>query len=193
MLTRVILGLAGSMALASTAQAYVIYQCQPYDGTQITVEIFEEEDVARTTFTQPNGQTSSFDMIPAITGSGFRYTARDGGADFYGRGLDPAIWTNGNIESRCTVSQVIEPGGTQAASGPFSFGGNLRAGPGTNFARVTSVAEGTPVTMIQDSGVYFQGYSFWLIQLPNGTQGYHWGGILCAPGESFQGIFNEGC
>lgn len=188
-----ILGLAGSLSLTGAAQAYVIYQCQPYDGTQITVEIFEEEEVARTTFTQPGGQTSSFEMFPAITGSGFRYAAPDGGADFYGRGLEPAIWTNGNIESRCTVAQVQEPGGPLAAPGPFSFGGNLRAGPGTNFARLGSVAEGTPVTMIQDSGVYFQNYSFWLIQLPNGTQGYHWGGILCAPGESFPGIFNDGC
>ncbi len=85
-------------------------------------------------------------------------------------------------------------GGESAGFLPgITFGGNLRSGPGANFPLAGNTQERQRVSLLQDSGIYFNGYSFWLIQLPNGQQAYQWGGLLCAPGFNATGIFNEGC
>lgn len=70
----------------------------------------------------------------------------------------------------------------------LSLGGNMRSGPGTNFGRVAGLTEKTPITLIQNTGVNFDGYDWFEIEA-NGQRGYQWGGILCASGQSVPGIF----
>jgi hypothetical protein len=143
--------------------------------------------------------TNEITMWPAPSGSGFRYSGQ--GLDFIGQG-DDAIFTDGTTSVSCYVAFVEEPGDAGAGGalgspvGPypgFSFGGNLRGGPGTNFADVGSTFEGQPLTLESDSGVYLNGYSWWVVRLQNGQQAYQWGGLLCAPGLQLAGIFNDGC
>lgn len=67
-----------------------------------------------------------------------------------------------------------------------SLGGNVRSGPGTNHAQVGSLAEGTLVSLEENTGTMFNGYPWFRIiqyDMSNGTElmsGYQWGGILCA-------------
>lgn len=186
-------GILGGLVAATTAQANVEYQCQSVQGVRIEATLFDEEDVVVARFIGSDGLASEVLLQPAVSGSGFRYAGQ--GTEFRGRG-DQATLDNGAVSVSCFVTAVTAPGDPQPGGGGFggfSFGGNLRAGPGTNFARVGGLAEGTPVTLLQDSGAFFNGYSFWLIQTPNGQQAYHWGGILCAPGQFLTGIFNDGC
>ena len=44
-----------------------------------------------------------------------------------------------------------------------SLGGIVRSGPGTNFPRVASLPEGTPITLLSDTGVSFDGYTWFEI------------------------------
>ncbi|MEM7692843.1 MAG: SH3 domain-containing protein [Pseudomonadota bacterium] len=64
-----------------------------------------------------------------------------------------------------------------------SYGGIVRAGPGLNFNRVTSLGEGAPITLLRDTGVAMNGYNWFEIQYRGGRTGYQWGGILCADTE----------
>ncbi len=69
-----------------------------------------------------------------------------------------------------------------------SWGGNVRSGPGTDFSILTSLVQGTPITLIENTGVDYNGYPWFEIAHPNGT-GFHWGGIICGTGESIPGTF----
>lgn len=67
-----------------------------------------------------------------------------------------------------------------------SLGGNVRSGPGTNHGTVGSLAEGTLVSLEENTGVMFDGYPwFRIVQYDMSTgaelmSGYQWGGILCS-------------
>lgn len=69
-----------------------------------------------------------------------------------------------------------------------SYGGNVRARPDVNSAWVASLAEGQPVTLLENTGVYFQNYPWFRIEFSNGRTGYQWGGILCDYDGSTQGL-----
>lgn len=62
-----------------------------------------------------------------------------------------------------------------------SLGGRLRAGPGLDFAQVGSLAENTPITILNATGVMMDGYE-WFEVTSGRLTGYHWGGIMCATG-----------
>ncbi|MEJ6388012.1 MliC family protein [Gymnodinialimonas ulvae] len=194
---------AALTALPFAAQANVNYQCSSNVASeQITATLFDEEDVVVVYYVQAATGlvTNEILMRPAPSGSGFRYTGQ--GLDFIGRG-DEATFTDGSASVSCYVSSVDVPGGGQAGGGGydpqvgpfagFSFGGNLRDGPGTNFRDVGSTFEGQPLTLLTDTGLFFNGYSWWVVVLQNGQQAYQWGGIICAPGYQLSGVFNEGC
>lgn len=75
-----------------------------------------------------------------------------------------------------------------AALSAQSWGGNVRSGPGTDFAILTSLAEGTPITLIENTGIDYNGYPWFEIAHSNGT-GFHWGGIICGTDEHIPGTF----
>lgn len=67
-----------------------------------------------------------------------------------------------------------------------SLGGNVRSGPGTNYDRIGSLAEGALVSLEENTGTMYDGYPwFRIVQYDMSTgaelmSGYQWGGILCA-------------
>ena len=71
-----------------------------------------------------------------------------------------------------------------------SLGGNMRSGPGTGFGKIRSLAEGTWVTIIANTGVRFDGYDWFEVRLDDGTRGFQWGGIMCSNGEALRGVFS---
>ena len=71
----------------------------------------------------------------------------------------------------------------------LSLGGKVRGAPGLDGARVTSLAEGTPVTIVMNTGVWMDGYYWFLLERDGRRLGYQWGGILCAPDREIEGLF----
>lgn len=75
------------------------------------------------------------------------------------------------------------------ASG-MSLGGSLRDGPGTEFPKIGSLAEGSPVNINANTGVNFNGYDWFKIS--NGTSiSYQWGGIMCSNLVKLEGIYEQ--
>jgi hypothetical protein len=69
-----------------------------------------------------------------------------------------------------------------------SWGGVIRSGPGLDFDRLGSVAEGTPIEILARTGDMMNGYSWFQIRYGNGV-GYQWGGIICGVGQPIDGAF----
>jgi hypothetical protein len=63
----------------------------------------------------------------------------------------------------------------------LSYGGQLRKGPGMEFAKQASLAKGDKIKILEDTGVIMDGYKWFKVSSPKGV-GYHWGGIFCVPG-----------
>lgn len=119
---------------------------------------------------------------------------------FYPDENPPTLWM-GSEQMSCQV-MVADNEGVQTHSGGAvggnevtvnaqgqSLGGNLRNGPGTNFSKVASVAEGTWITILVNTGIRFDGYDWFEVTLDNGTRGYHWGGIMCSNGAPLNGTY----
>ncbi|MBJ3775265.1 SH3 domain-containing protein [Acuticoccus mangrovi] len=60
-----------------------------------------------------------------------------------------------------------------------SYGGNVRARPSARSHRVAGLGDGTPIRILENTGVHLNGYDWFLIAW-RGGRGYQWGGILCA-------------
>ena len=79
----------------------------------------------------------------------------------------------------------------QGGSGSFaakSWGGIVRSGPGTQYGRIASLNEGERITVLQQTGQYYQDRPWFKISF-RGRIGYHWGGIICPLGRSVPGTF----
>ncbi|MEX3016018.1 MliC family protein [Gymnodinialimonas hymeniacidonis] len=195
--------LAMTAGVPSVSFANVSYACGALNGIEFTATYFDEEDVVGVDArNQSNGQVTRAVLNPAVSGSGSRFFDPSTGLDFVEHQGQAFLTTASGAQFNCVVTSIDEPGGSQAGGGydpqvgpfpGFSFGGNLRGGPGTNFADVGSTFEGQPITLVTDTGIFFNGYSWWAVQLQNGQDAYQWGGLLCAPGLQLAGIFNEGC
>lgn len=91
------------------------------------------------------------------------------------------------------LNEWEEPGTPSGPSQSFpiaaqSWGGIVRAGPGTNHRKIGSLREGQPITLLADTGVDFNGYRWFQIRWGRRT-GYHWGGIICPKGQAVAGTF----
>lgn len=70
-----------------------------------------------------------------------------------------------------------------------SWGGIVRAGPGQEYARVATLAEGESITLLENTGVYSNDYPWFKIRYRGGREGYQWGGIVCGYGAPIEGAF----
>ncbi len=189
---------AACFTFASAVSANVEYNCGQFNNATYSITYFDEEDIAEIRAVDQAGQMASALMRPAPSGSGSRYVSDTGNSEFIEHQGNAYLFVLGNQLS-CFVTAVTEPGvgaDNDATLPPWagrSFGGNLRAGPGTQFADVGSTFNGQPITILQNTGVFMNGYTWFVVQLQNGQQAHQWGGILCAPGQFLQGAFNEGC
>jgi hypothetical protein len=132
----------------------------------------------------------------AVSGPGFLY--RGEGIEFRGKG-DVATLTDGNLEATC----VIRDGGdaepaTEDAAGQIAdvdavaLGGNVRTGPGTDEGKIGRLTRGTKITLLERMEPMLDGYPWFRVALPNGREGFVWGGIICAPQGGIAGVA-EGC
>jgi hypothetical protein len=70
-----------------------------------------------------------------------------------------------------------------------SWGGIVRNGPGQSYAKVGSLQEGDPVTLVEKTEVFENGFPWFKITYSGGGSGYQWGGILCAIGAARAELF----
>lgn len=71
----------------------------------------------------------------------------------------------------------------------FSYGGILREGPGVEFRRMGSLVEGEFIEVLDETGIWWDGYQWFRVSTPIGT-GFHWGGIFCTEGASVAGALD---
>jgi hypothetical protein len=74
-----------------------------------------------------------------------------------------------------------------AAAG--SWGGIVRSGPGMEYARLVTLREGEPVTLVLNTHIDKDGYPWFLIRFRNGQLGFQWGGILCRTSVAVDGVY----
>lgn len=119
---------------------------------------------------------------------------------FYADDDPPKLWMGseqfscrqifpGRVQTRAYGS--VDGTETQVDAPGRSLGGRLRSGPGTNFGAAGSLAEGTPVTIVTNTGVRFDGYDWFEIRTGNGVSAYQWGGIMCSEGQQIAGIYEQ--
>src|SRR5690606_23929864 len=71
-----------------------------------------------------------------------------------------------------------------------SLGGNVRAGPGTEFDDMGSLPGGAPLEILRHGGASFNGYDWFEIRSGD-LVGYQWGGIPCSGGTQPAGLFQQ--
>lgn len=100
------------------------------------------------------------------------------------------------IEGQCTAdvqtmieneNDALQQGSTGYATGA-SYGGILRSGPGTDYSRVASLAEGDWLDIIEPTGIWWNDYQWYRVNSSHG-EGYQWGGIICSSGELLEGVY----
>lgn len=204
---RLFLMASGGLFLgASSALAEVEFLCRSVSGARLTVTILDDENLAEMTLVDTDGTVSVVPMsLVRSVGNGFRYEAPNGDPVFHADG-EEGTWTFNGLRSFCRIVSVTvpeadaeeepSPGEGEPGTGEIpavSFGGNLRAGPGSEYPRVGRLRQGTAVSLLNPSGPDVGDYPFWLIRIPNGDIAYHWGGYLCVPGGSVPGVRSNGC
>jgi Bacterial SH3 domain len=70
-----------------------------------------------------------------------------------------------------------------------SWGGVLRDGPGQQYRKIGSLAEGERVTLMARTDVMDGDFPWFKITTQSGQTGYQWGGILCSTGAERPGLF----
>jgi hypothetical protein len=70
-----------------------------------------------------------------------------------------------------------------------SWGGVVRDGPGQQYRKIGSLAEGEPVTLMARTEVFEGDFPWFKIAFKDGKIGYQWGGILCSTGAERPDIF----
>ncbi|MEJ6388010.1 hypothetical protein [Gymnodinialimonas ulvae] len=106
----------------------------------------------------------------------------------------PADTPAEDVTEGVTPDPVADPVAETAPDAPegtipaLSLGGNLRAGPGTEFEDVGGLDAGTAIALQSDTGVAFNGYNWWQIVLPSGEIAFQWGGVICVPDGGVAGV-----
>lgn len=84
-----------------------------------------------------------------------------------------------------TMVEMSREATEQMAMEGASWGGSVRSGPGTEFAKIGSLKEGALVELEDNTGVQMNGYPWFKITQYNDVggvtlSGFQWGGILCS-------------
>ena len=85
------------------------------------------------------------------------------------------------------ASLVLMASASQAANTlpqtGLSYGGKVRAGPSMNHAQIGSLQENADITILGRTGVFMNGYEWFVISYKNGSTGFQWGGIMCSKND----------
>lgn len=140
-------------------------------------------------------------LMPRPGGSVIRLaaTAQETRVRSPGGGSDSAAGEEGGRARGCppgtvpkpeTDDCVQAPAGASFAGNPVggrSLGGIMRRAPSQQSGRVRSLQEGQSITILRNTGVVTDGYSWFQIRV-DGTVGFKWGGILCSE-DPMPGIY----
>ena len=188
---------AGAMVTAQPAQASFDDQfvCEGLGDTDLLV-IISSQDSANatlqiTTGIDHGGQSSQEPMRQIPGGSGMKYAGL--GIVFHAKGNEAILETEaGSVPCRFAGESAEEDEEIDTLDIPGrSYGGKLRAGPGMDFDQIASLEEGDAITILANTNVAMNGYDWFLVQLPDGRQGYQWGGLLCSDALHVIGIYGD--
>jgi len=211
--------LAVTIVLAPSAQASFDDQarCDPVgDGEHLV--IFSARDANKASVQYQISSENAADAKPVVTQLTARYNYPESGGRYEG-GEYILLTTNKTVvliygvgsdmpgHTECTlVAEAPESGadGADEAVGAAevlgetslnvrarSWGGKLRAGPGTDTAQIGSLGEGERVTLIANTWKEMNGYNWFKIRRANGQEGYKWGGILCSNALHVPGLYRK--
>ncbi len=115
---------------------------------------------------------------------------------------DWSDWFNFNVNNVSTPPATTPAGGNGSDGGTSpgqsgddfpmaagSWGGIVRAGPGREYAKVGSLAEGERITLLKNTGVVTNDYPWFRIRFRGNREGYQWGGIICGLEGLIDGAF----
>lgn len=201
---------SGALIFASICAGPAIaaerYQCGDAEaGISVVVSIAPEvgvgdfEGLGRSGLLSPDGQGAWVNpesgirfvpeqLPPALFLGSEQFPCNDlaAGQPAGGMTTTPAEATTEQASTMSETSNAVE---TVVNLPGRSLGGNLRAGPGTDEPSLGAVVENAPLTIVTNSGVDFDGYDWFRVQLGDGRSGYQWGGILCSEGTQMAGLY----
>lgn len=133
----------------------------------------------------------------AQSGSGTRYEGD--GYEFVARGTEGVLFPEGDPAITCQAADDgmgeatpdAAGGGIEMNARAMSLGGRVRSGPGMDYTRLGSIAQGMPITLLENTGVMMNGYPWFRIRVATGEVGYQWGGIICDPAARVSGVFER--
>lgn len=178
---------------AAQAQSATPFECE---GDGVTYRVGYEDGKPDWVFVDAEffgaraGEQLEFALRAEPAGSGYRF-ARDF-AEFRGKGDEAFLEIEGERIDCVPVRAALGTGmgaGQVGRAGQL-LGGNLRAGPGTQYDRLDGLPEGTPLAIEAYAGVLFDGYEWFEVSV-GGQRGFQWGGILCSEGEQLPGLFAQ--
>ena len=159
------------------------------NGIDITVEL--EPETGTATVVSPRGT----EQLSAESDGAWRDVTQE--LQFYADETPPTMWM-GPEQFSCkaifpsSVDTRTYGGNETAVNAPGrSLGGRLRSGPGTDYGTAGSLAEGTPVTILSNTGVQFDGYDWFEVRGQSGFTAYQWGGIMCSENRQIAGIYKQ--
>ncbi len=173
-------------ALPFAAHGNSKYDCSVDGGVQLMIETMPGSRRA-----EMRGDRDLVQLRPDQYG---RYAGVTGDGDgiSFDEGRQVLQYSSEQWSCRPLMQQANDSSvGAQINRNGFSFGGKLRSGPGTMFSQAASVREGSPITIVSNSGVDFEGYDWFEIKTENGQRGFQWGGLICARGERLRGTVQE--
>ncbi|QYX56748.1 SH3 domain-containing protein [Roseovarius sp. SCSIO 43702] len=183
------------VAFSAAAAERADYRCTAMgDGAYRVTLAGDEPDRAVAVYVLNVGGARSGEIVleRAVAGSGFLY--RGEGLEFRGEG-EVATLSDGELEATCVIYEAGEDEADGAAdepgevSGPaMALGGNVRTGPGTQHDKIGRLTRGTEITLVERTDAMLDGHPWFRVTLPNGRDGFVWGGILCAPEGGVAGL-----
>ncbi|WP_284125996.1 SH3 domain-containing protein [Parerythrobacter aestuarii] len=136
------------------------------------------------------GESRCFASRSVPVGPGWQYGA-------VGEAGDPGLGDYAPDDTAVVEGvQVITRGEETWTESPMAgtaitWGGNVRAGPGTQFGRVAGVPLGFTVTLLaRTDRRWLESDPWYKVRLPNGREGYIPGGLLCTR-DGREGFFNQ--
>lgn len=215
-LHRLLLAAAGAIALgtvltaampAAQASELTMYECSSEGDVYYEVEVSWVDGNSTARIAPKSEYISAAESSAKAetareqrVASGFSFDSRS--YSFFGKGTDARLrfkdYPN-DAPVPCAERAMAQDHASGAVGGnetPLggqkarSLGGKLRNGPGTNFSVAGSLAEGTPVSVIANTGVRFDGHDWFEIRHGGGVA-YQWGGIMCSDGSAIAGMFGD--
>lgn len=168
-----------------------VYVCDPGSKTLPHVQVVLP--------TQPDGpatlmlESEALEMAPVPVASGFGYDIVLPVGHFLvrGKGKDVTLLVGDAEPKPCVLQTAFDPTENLSRAKTLSLGGNVRIGPGIDFARSDGVPYGEPVVIVSATGVLFDGYEWFEIEYAEGLRGFHWGGIICATNAAIPGLYED--